>query len=143
MTATDRLLPVLDEQNSFFWTAGAEGQLKLMRCQSCSYYIHPYAPICPKCLSREVAPEAVSGKGTVASFTVNMQPWSPTMQVPFVIAIVALAEQNGLNLTTNLINIPVEEARIGMPVQVVFEQHEDVYLPLFEPQKNFEPETKQ
>jgi uncharacterized OB-fold protein len=138
MKVSDRLLPVLDEQNSFFWTAGAQGHLKLMRCQACSYYIHPYAPICPQCLSREVAPETVSGKGTVASFTINMQPWSPTMEVPFVIAIVALPEQSGLNLTTNLVNIPVEDVRIGMPVQVTFEQHEDVYLPLFEPQEKSE-----
>ena len=120
---SDRLLPVLDDQNSFFWTAGAQGQLTLMRCQDCEYYIHPYAPICPKCLSREVVPEAVTGAGTVASFTINMQPWSPTMEVPFVIAIVALEEQAGLNLTTNIIHIPPPDVHIGMPVKVCFEQH--------------------
>ena len=133
MPVSNRLLPVLDDENRFFWTAGSEGVLKFMRCQDCGHYIHPYAPICPACRSRDVAPEAVSGLGEVASFTVNMQPWSATMEVPFTVAIVALREQPGLNLTTNIINCPIEDVAIGMPVQVVFEQHEDTWLPLFEP----------
>lgn len=55
------------------------------------------------------------------------------MQVPFIVAIVALKEQAGLNLTSNIINCAAEDVSIGMPVKVVFEQHEDVWLPLFEP----------
>jgi hypothetical protein len=46
---------------------------------------------------------------------------------------VELAEQRGLRLTTNIVNCQLDEVRIGMPVRVVFEQHDDVWLPLFEP----------
>jgi uncharacterized OB-fold protein len=31
------------------------------------------------------------------------------------------------------VNCPPEQVEIGMPVQVTFEQHEDVCIPLFEP----------
>ncbi len=34
---------------------------------------------------------------------------------------------------TNIVNCPAEEVRIGMPVRVVFERYDDVWLPLFEP----------
>jgi hypothetical protein len=44
-----------------------------------------------------------------------------------------LPEQKGLNLTTNVIGIPPESVHIGQAVRVVFEQVEDVYLPLFTP----------
>jgi uncharacterized OB-fold protein len=67
------------------------------------------------------------------TFTVNHQPWHPDLEVPYVIAIVELADAPGVRLTTNIVNCPIEAVRIGMDVQVVFEQCEDVYLPLFEP----------
>lgn len=133
MPPSTRLLPELDEENRFFWTAGAGGKLQILRCQQCGYYIHPYAPICPECLCRDVKPEPVSGRATVSSFTINHQKWHPMMEVPFVIAIVELVEQPALNLTTNIINTAIENVTIGMPVRVVFEACEDVHVPLFEP----------
>jgi uncharacterized OB-fold protein len=36
-------------------------------------------------------------------------------------------------LTTNLVDIEPEDVRIGMPVEVVFEDHDPVFLPLFRP----------
>jgi uncharacterized OB-fold protein len=50
-----------------------------------------------------------------------------------VIAIVEIDEQPSLRLMTNIVNCPPESVHIGMPVQVVFEAHEDVHIPLFEP----------
>jgi uncharacterized OB-fold protein len=75
----------------------------------------------------------MSGNGNVLSFTVNHQAWTPDLPVPFVVAIVELVEQAGLRLLTNLVNCDVAEVAIGMPVQVVFEQADDIWLPLFTP----------
>jgi uncharacterized OB-fold protein len=36
-------------------------------------------------------------------------------------------------LTTNLVGVEPEDVQIGMPVRVVFELVEDVWLPLFTP----------
>ena len=126
-------LPILTPENTPFWTGGEDGQLMIARCAACLRYHHPPGPICPHCLSLEVAPEPVSGKGIVASFTVNHQPWLPGMRVPFTIGLVELAEDPSIRITTNLVNQPVEAAFIGQAVRVVFERHEDVWLPLFEP----------
>jgi uncharacterized OB-fold protein len=82
-------------------------------------------------------PEAVSGRGTVASFTVNYQAWLPGMALPYVIALVAIEEQPALRLQTNIVGCEPDDVRIGMPVEVVFEHYEDpqgdVWLPLFQP----------
>jgi uncharacterized OB-fold protein len=128
-----RVLPRVTPQSRHFWQGGADGKLQLLRCRACGSWIHPPQPLCPDCLSKDVKPEAVSGRATVLTFTLNHQPWVPAPDHPYAIAIVELEEQAGLRLMTNIVNCPAEEVRIGMPVQVVFEQHDDVYFPLFEP----------
>lgn len=133
MQTYKRTLPQLDVDNSLLWTSGADGVLKFQRCQQCGYYLHPSGYICPQCLSRELAPSPVSGKGTVEAFTINRQPWAPQMPTPYVYAFVRLIEQSDLRLITNIINIAPEAVRCEMPVRVVFERDEDVWLPLFEP----------
>ena len=128
-----RVLPRVDDTNRHFWTGGERGELCFLRCTPCGHYIHPPAPICPACLSRDVAPAVVSGRGTVASVTVNHQVWNPTMPVPYVIALVEIDEQPSVRLMTNVVGCEPDDVRIGMPVKAVFEQHDDVYIPLFEP----------
>jgi uncharacterized protein len=127
-----RLLPRLDPTNEFFWTGGRDGVLRFLRCGSCRRFVHPPVPLCPFCLSVDLAPEAVSGRGTVHSFTVNHQQWIPGSD-PYVIGLVAIDEQPDVRLMTNLVDCEPDEDLIGTPVQVVFEPNDDVYLPLFRP----------
>ena len=77
--------------------------------------------------------EAASGRAVVHTYTVNHQPWYPGLEPPYVVAIVALPEQDGLRLTTNLVGVGPDEVEIGMALQVTFEQYDDVWLPFFEP----------
>jgi uncharacterized protein len=128
-----RLLPEVTPETEHFWRGGARGELVLLRCESCRTYVHPPSPICPECLGRELSPGPVSGRGTVATFTVNHQPWNPSVKVPYVIALVEIDEQPSLRLMTNIVGCAPEEVRVGMRVRVKFEEHDDVYLPLFEP----------
>lgn len=130
--AAPRVLPRLDSENRFFWTSGAEGQLRLLRCQDCAAFIHPPRPVCRHCLSERVAPEAVAGTGLIDTFTINYQEWRPGLEVPYVIARVAIDGAPGVFLTTNIVGCPVEAVAIGDRVRVRFEQQGEVYLPLFE-----------
>ena len=126
-------LPALTAENTFFWQAGKLGVLRFMRCQVCGHYVHPPLPICPVCKSRNVLHEAVSGRGTVVTYTINHQVWEPGLEAPYVVAIVEMDEQLGLRLTTNIVNCDIQAVAIGMRVRVLFEQCADVWLPLFEP----------
>ncbi|PKO28136.1 MAG: DNA-binding protein [Betaproteobacteria bacterium HGW-Betaproteobacteria-18] len=127
-----RKLPSITPDNVNFWHDGAKGQLTIHYCQQCPRFFHPPAPICPRCTSFAVEPRRVSGKGHVASYTINYQAWRPDLTTPYVVAIVELEEQAGLRFVSNIVDIPPEEVRINMAVKVRFEQHEDVWLPLFE-----------
>ncbi|HEY6317436.1 MAG TPA: OB-fold domain-containing protein [Acidimicrobiia bacterium] len=130
-----RILPKLTERNAHFWQGGRDGELRFQRCLDCSYYLHPPAVICPRDWSKRIGVEAVSGRAEVLAYSVNHQPWMPGLEPPFVLAIVGCVEQDDLRVTTNIVNCPPEDVRIGMPVQVLFEPHveEEVWIPLFEP----------
>lgn len=130
--ASPRALPALEPDSRFFWEAGAEGRLLVLRC-ACGRYQHPPLPRCPACGGEALVPEPVSGKARVASFTVNHQPWRPGLAVPYVFAAVELVEQAELYVFTNIVGCPAEDVRIGMSVEVVFEPHGDVWLPMFRP----------
>lgn len=129
------ILPLVDEVNEFFWRSGADGKLRFLRCDECRWYLHPPGPICPTCRSRSLAPEPVSGRGTVYSYTINEHPWYPGQELPYVVAIVDFPEQAGLRLTTNIVGCPPERMRIGLPVRVTFAERDGVHLPLFEPEE--------
>ena len=86
----------------------------------------------PELLSENVAPEVVPGTGVVDTFTVNHQAWFPGLEVPYVIARVAIDGAPGVILTTNIVGCPVDEVDIGDRVRVKFLQQGEIYLPLFE-----------
>jgi uncharacterized OB-fold protein len=127
-----RLLPRLEPENEFFWTSGADGRLRFLRCRACRTFVHPPSPRCPDCLSSELAPEEVSGRATVVAHTVNVQEWIPGSG-PYLIGLVAIEEDERVRLTTNLVDVGVADVHAGMAVEVVFDHHDDVYLPLFRP----------
>ena len=99
--------------------------------QACGYYLHPPSPRCPQCWSDDVAPEAVSGRGTVYTYTINRQQWMPDLEVPFVLAVVELAEQPGLRLIARVGRL--RGATIGMAVDVAFEARGEAFIPFFRP----------
>jgi uncharacterized OB-fold protein len=127
-----RLLPALTSENTDYWTSGETGALRIARCGDCRLWIHPYSPICRRCLSQNIASEPVSGDATIASFTINHQPWTPGAEVPYVVAIVELPEQPALRIMTNIVGCAPGDVRIGDPVRVTFLHQEDVWIPLFE-----------
>ncbi|WP_317929591.1 OB-fold domain-containing protein [Halioxenophilus sp. WMMB6] len=77
-------------------------------------------------------PEAVAGTGVVETFTVNYQKWHPQAEVPYAIARIKLDGVPGVYLTSNIIGCDPETVDVGDRVRVVFEQRDDVYVPLFE-----------
>ncbi|MBL7492289.1 OB-fold domain-containing protein [Frankia sp. AgB1.9] len=128
-----RPLPALTPASEWFWTSGADGKLRIQGCDDCGTLVHPPVPVCPKCRSSAWAPREVSGRATVVGFTVNIQQWLPDMAPPYVIAVVTIDESDDVRLTTNIVGVEPAEVHIGQRVQVSFEHHEDVWLPVFSP----------
>jgi len=132
-------LPLITPWNRFYWTAGADGVLRMQKCVACGRLQHPTSPRCALCHSGELAVVDLSGRGVVEAVTVNSQGWHPAFTPPYVIAIVALDEDRAVRLTTNVVNVDPHSVVIGMPVRVLFEQRDDVWLPLFEPDPDRDP----
>ncbi|HTZ08534.1 MAG TPA: OB-fold domain-containing protein [Acidimicrobiales bacterium] len=128
-----RPLPELTPEVAWFWTSGRDGQLRVQGCTECGTLVHPPVPVCPRCRSRSSEPRIVSGDATVIGCTVNAHPWLPGFPPPYVVANVALVEDPGVRLTTNVVGCDPADVHVGQAVRVRFEQHEDVWIPLFEP----------
>lgn len=132
-TIPERTLPAIDKDNAAFWTWGKQGRLAIHRCTDCGHYVHPPVPFCPACEGRHVAPEAVSGRGHIVTFTINHKVWVPGLPVPYVLALVAIAEQADVRLACNIVDCDPKDVRFGMPVEVVFEAAGELSIPLFRP----------
>jgi len=128
-------VPVADIDSAPFWAGLRRHQLLILRCDECRTFVHPPQASCPRCLSLDLTPEPVSGRGAVYSFTVVNREFAPGIKPPYVAALVDLVEQDGLRLVTNLVNLAIGDVRIGMPVRVVYfdVEGEDVTLAYFEP----------
>lgn len=127
-----RILPQLDDATRSYWTAGADGQLRIAHCGSCQRYVHPPQDGCGDC-GGALEFVAVSGEGTVFTHTVAHQQFHPDVPTPLVIALVELVEQPGLRLATNIVDCNPDAVVSGMAVRVHFEQHGAVFMPVFAP----------
>jgi uncharacterized OB-fold protein len=134
MSGYRKPLPRIDEETRGFWEALARHELYLQRCRSCgTKRFYPRA-VCPACLSSATEWVRASGRGTVYSFTVTHQNQAPGFreELPYVLAIIELDE--GVRLMTNVVGCSPDAVRIGMPVEVVFDDvTPDVTLAKFRP----------
>ena len=106
-------------------------QLLIEHCDACARWVHPPAGECRDCGGPLVA-RAVSGHGTVFTYTVNHHPYNPEIPTPYVIAIVELAEQSGLRLAANIVGCEPDSVTVGMPVDAQAERGASG-APLFAP----------
>ena len=124
--------PVPTEDNQPFWDALKEGSLVVQECASCSHLVHPPRPMCPECGSFDKTWREMSGRGEVYSYVVTHQAIHPSYNghLPYATVLVQLEE--GPLVTTNLVDVGVDEIEIGMPVEVTYVPLSDeVTLPLF------------
>jgi uncharacterized OB-fold protein len=85
-------------------------------------------------MSDQVVWVKASGHATVLSYTIVYRPVTQAFaaDVPYVVALVTLDE--GPQMMTNIVGCPPEQVKIGMPVQVTFDDWtEEISVPKFKP----------
>ena len=115
-----------------FLAAAREHRLVVQRCLGCGMLRFPPRELCTGCLSTDATWQEVSGRGEVYSYNVMHQVYHPGFagEVPYAVVLVKLAE--GPKVTSNLVDCPPSAIRIGMPVEVTFEEvAPQVTLPKF------------
>ena len=118
--------PSVTRDSAFFWEGLQQRTLLIRRCSRCGHLHHPPGPMCPQCHSLEWAPQPVSGRGVVHSYVIVHEPQLPGFSYPLPVALVELEE--GVRLIGNLHRLPPDAVRIGMPVEVQFEEVEPGYV---------------
>ena len=116
-----------------FFDAAKEGKLLIQKCSDCGK--HQFFPrqLCIHCGSQDVEWAEASGKGTVYTYTVIHQQGMPGWreEAPYVAAIIDLEE--GVRMTSNVVDTKPEDVTIGMPVVVKFVDEGMYTLPRFVP----------
>jgi uncharacterized OB-fold protein len=128
-------IPVPDETTAFYWNAARQGRLEVQRCARCGSHQFPPTIACPGCQSDDLVHSAMSGRGRVYSFTVVRQAFDAAFveDLPYVVALVELEEDPGVRILSNIVGSPLDTIRVGMPVEVGFEDRAGVSLPVFRP----------
>lgn len=124
--------PVVDATSRAYWDGAREHRLVLAACRDCGFLVHYPRPRCPRCRSSAVVPREVAGAGRVASWTITHRPPAPDFadDLPIVLVLMELDAQPGLRIAATM--APGEPPpRIGDPLEVVYEDHDDYTLPRF------------
>lgn len=127
-------LPQIAPDMAPFFEAARRRELVVQRCDRCGALRFPARTICSRCLGREATWVPTSGRGVVFSFAVMHQAVHPgfAADVPYPVVVIELDE--GPRLLSNLVDCPLGDVRIGLPVAVVFEDvTPDITLPKFRP----------
>lgn len=122
--------PVVNRDNAGFWEGVGRHQLLIQRCGGCGTLRFPWLPGCGACGSPEWDTVEASGDGTVYSYVVMHHPPFPAFDPPYAVGLIELAE--GVRIVSNVIGVPYDKVRIGMPVRLRFERYdEELVLPVF------------
>jgi uncharacterized OB-fold protein len=127
-------LPEMEPEDKPYWESLKNHQMRIQQCSDCAKWCFQPKPFCPHCLSDKLVWTPVSGRGRVWASTTLYQAFLPSLAnvVPLNISIVELEE--GVRVTTNVIGCPVDQVKIGMPVEVVYDDVTDeVTLAKFRP----------
>ena len=120
-------LPVLDAHTRPFWNACREHRLLIQSCADCRTHRSPPKPLCGSCGSFDCDWTESAGLGRVFTYTIVHHTPHPVAQarVPYNIAVIQLDDCDGVLLISNVIDCPEAELRVGLPVQIVWEDRSD------------------
>ena len=132
-------VPVPDDASAPFFAGALRGKLMLLRCGACGTFMSPTAylgvPVRPRCVSCFAAGlhwAPSSGRATLYSFAIMHQLYDEAFaaELPYNLAVVETEE--GVRLTSQVVECPNDELQIGMPLEVTFERlSEQVAIPKF------------
>lgn len=126
----------IDRDNIAHYRGLMQRRLLINRCDDCGRWIYPHRPMCPACLSWNVTPTEVSGRGKLYMFTLLQQSRDPDkpLDEPMQVAAIELAEQPGLRYLSQVVDCPQAALRHDMPVELTWVEHGGRHWPAFRPE---------
>ncbi|GGY29831.1 bifunctional MaoC family dehydratase N-terminal/OB-fold nucleic acid binding domain-containing protein [Streptomyces djakartensis] len=122
--------PVINRDTAGFWEGVARHELLIQRCAGCGTLRLPWLPGCNSCGCARWDTVAAGGEGTVYSYVVMHHPPFRAFEPPYAVGLIELAE--GVRIVSNVVGVPYDKVRIGMPVRLTFRRYDDkLVLPVF------------
>ena len=137
--ATGKPIPVPDTISAPFFDGARDGRLMLQHCTACDGWSFPVRERCPHCFAAALEWRQASGRGTLYTFAIMHQVMNPgfAAAVPYNVSQVDLAE--GVRMVSNVVGVSNAALRIGMALEVVFEDvGDDTRIPKFRPPSSAE-----
>ena len=132
MNALMKPTPNTHPDNAPFWAACREHRLALPYCRSCGKPHLPPGPVCPHCLSDDLEWRTVSGRGVISTWVVVHKEWFPAFRADLPYNVVQVELEEGPRLTANVVGAGPGDLKIGLPVEVVFDDvSPDLTMPRF------------
>lgn len=121
-----------------FWDAARQDRLVAPKCSNCGTFRLPPSAYCFNCQQRGIDWVELSGTATIYSFTIVRHPLHPDLApiCPYVSGVVELdgTQGAGARMLVNIIDVDVENVKIGDRVEVVFEHvNDEMSTPRFRP----------
>jgi len=94
-------------------------RLEAGKCQKCGKVYYPPRLVCAECGGRAFATITLPAAGKVVTFTViRVGPADFALDVPYALGIIEV--QPGVRLMAQIVDVPPEKIKIGMPVALEF-----------------------
>jgi uncharacterized protein len=126
------MLPTRSPETAPFWDACNRNEFLIQQCEQCGKFQYHYRAICAHCWADAPADVVASGRGVVWTYSVvrvnRSEPFAA--KVPYAVVLVELDE--GVRVFGNMVDTPLDQVEIGLPVEVAFEVAEDgQHIPVF------------
>ncbi len=136
MNEAKRPLPRADEFDTReFWAGTRDKEFKYQQCDGCDTIVFYPRRHCTGCTTGTLQWKVSQGKGSVYTYSVVRQSYHPFFRnkVPYAVAWIDLDE--GPRILSNIVGVEdaVNDVEIGMKVEIEWEEHEELNIPLFRP----------
>lgn len=117
----------VDRDNAEHYRGLLEQRLMINRCEDCRAWHHPPRSVCPRCWSRSVTANQVSGAGHIA-FVTFLHQGPRASGVDYAggrpVAAVELAEQPGLRVPAPIVDSAREAILPGAAVELAWQERD-------------------
>jgi uncharacterized OB-fold protein len=94
-------------------------RLEAGQCKGCGKISFPPRSKCPKCGKSDMETTVLPDHGVVKTFTViHTAPTQFSDEAPYAVGIIEL--ENGVKITSQIVDCPLEDVKIGQKVKVEF-----------------------
>lgn len=128
----DKIQPRFTALSEPYWQGCREGELRMQQCAACQRFQFYPRTVCSTCSATDLTWRRLSGKGSIASFTVVRRAVSSAYEAPYIVALVDVEE--GPRMMSHIIDIEPEDDRlqVGAAVAVDFQDWSaEVVMPVF------------